>query len=175
MIDQTLLINTFLTAYGPVINKYNFVIINKTSDNVLLMNDDCKILAVGDRFLVDVYIMDRSERYKFNLQHVFEFLLPEIDTDKMMKDCQHKEDGTQSSEMSCQAFFLNKYGDRIFIPDLPWKDDLQKEESLQYKLRKFIMETFHPGHDLYYLMNSGRGWPKAVLAYLDLHKIAHKF
>jgi len=80
-------IGFFLKHAEPFLKKYSFSTAYEKYDEVLLLNDYCKLKVVLDKVSVDLYILDPTERYRFVALHVAALLLDPDEYTRTLESC----------------------------------------------------------------------------------------
>jgi hypothetical protein len=147
-------------AFRDFEDRYGFKVESSTANRIVFTNAFWKIIVVDNRLEADVFISDANERFKFHVIQVIEFLDPEADL------------GNGMTGLDQYALLMEQYMTDIFLHgQLAWMQEMSAIENHKSSLRQFINRNFPPGHDLIYLMNSGKKWVENVEKYMHEHDI----
>jgi len=164
-------IGFFLKHAEPFLKKYSFSTAYEKYDEVLLLNDYCKLKVVLDKVSVDLYILDPTERYRFVALHVAALLLDPDEYTRTLESCGLK--NILYPDATCVISLLERCAPKLFVADLPWKETLARNYQESSALRKYIYTNGTPGDDLFNLMDSAPGWEAKVMAYLKKNNIEY--
>ncbi len=163
------------------IEKYNFQLSYSNNAKATLSNSYYGIEFNMDRMELDILVRVRGEL--FRLMDVLYFLKPEIDWDNEYKIIyknikydsrkvleQKTFSGPFMRQLSTYAILIDEHLNTLFEGDNNWVVRLNKKYLYEKKVRGFIWD-FPPGHELYYLRNSGRFWLENVIEYCNNNNI----